>query len=81
VSATAEVERLLRPGVVEVCVELTKSPAAQWCLEQYFTELAKRLDMGFDPARSNSASTQEMAPSAGFFVVVWLDGDQWDAEH
>jgi hypothetical protein len=74
VSATAEVERLLRPGAAEVRVALTKSPAAQWCLEQHFTELAKRFDMSFDPARSNSASTQEMAPSAGFFVVVWLDG-------
>jgi GNAT superfamily N-acetyltransferase len=74
VSAMAEVERLLRAGAVDVRVEPPDSPAAQWCLEQYFTELAARFDMGFDPARSNSASTQEMTPPAGFFVVAWLDG-------
>ncbi len=74
VSAMAEVERLLRAGAVDVRVEPPDSPAAQWCLEQYFTELAVRFDMGFDPARSNSASIQEMTPPAGFFVVAWLDG-------
>jgi DNA-binding MarR family transcriptional regulator/GNAT superfamily N-acetyltransferase len=74
VSAMAEVERLLRAGAVEVRVETPDSAAAQWCLEQYFTELAARFDMGFDPARSNSASIEEMTPPAGFFVVAWLDG-------
>jgi DNA-binding MarR family transcriptional regulator/GNAT superfamily N-acetyltransferase len=74
VSAMAEVERLLRAGAVEVRVEPPESPAVQWCLEQYFTELAARFDMGFDPALSNSASIREMTPPAGFFVVAWLDG-------
>ncbi|GEO17070.1 bifunctional helix-turn-helix transcriptional regulator/GNAT family N-acetyltransferase [Microvirga aerophila] len=74
VSAMAEVERLLRAGAVEVRAETPDSTAAQWCLEQYFTELAARVDMGFDPARSNSASIEEMTPPAGFFVVAWLDG-------
>jgi DNA-binding MarR family transcriptional regulator/GNAT superfamily N-acetyltransferase len=74
VSAMAEVGRLLRAGAVDVRVEPPDSPTAQWCLEQYFTELAARFDMGFDPARSNSASTQEMTPPAGFFVVAWLAG-------
>jgi GNAT superfamily N-acetyltransferase/DNA-binding PadR family transcriptional regulator len=74
VSAMAEVERLLRAGAVEVRAEAPDSAAAQWCLVQYFTELAARFDMGFDPTRSNSASIQEMTPPAGFFVVAWLDG-------
>jgi DNA-binding MarR family transcriptional regulator/GNAT superfamily N-acetyltransferase len=74
VSAMAEVERLLRAGAVDVRVEAPDSAAAQWCLEQYFTELAARFDMGFDPTRSNSASIEEMTPPAGFFVVAWLDG-------
>jgi DNA-binding MarR family transcriptional regulator/N-acetylglutamate synthase-like GNAT family acetyltransferase len=72
VSAMAEVERLLRAGAVEVRAETPDSAAAQWCLEQYFAELAARFDKGFDPARSNSASIQEMTPPAGFFVVAWL---------
>src|SRR3712207_5432258 len=74
VSAMGEVERLLRAGAVEVRVEAPDSAAAQWCLEQYFTELAARFDMGFDPARSNSASIAEMTPPAGYFVVAWLNG-------
>jgi DNA-binding MarR family transcriptional regulator/GNAT superfamily N-acetyltransferase len=74
VSAMAEVERLLRAGTVELRVEALDNAAAQWCLEQYFTELAARFEMGFDPARSNSASIDEMTPPAGFFVVAWLDG-------
>ena len=75
VSAMAEVERLLRVGAVEVRVEAPDSPAAQSCLGQYFAELAERFEVGFDPARSNSASVEEMTPPAGFFVVAWLDGN------
>jgi DNA-binding MarR family transcriptional regulator/GNAT superfamily N-acetyltransferase len=74
VSAMAEVERLLRAGAVELRLEAADSPAAQSCLEQYFTELAERFEVGFDPARSNSASVAEMTPPAGFFMVAWLDG-------
>ena len=74
VSAMAEVERLLRAGAVELRLEAADSPAAQSCLEQYFKELAERFEVGFDPARSNSASVAEMTPPAGFFIVAWLDG-------
>jgi DNA-binding MarR family transcriptional regulator/GNAT superfamily N-acetyltransferase len=74
VSAMAEVERWLRAGAVDLRIESPDGTAAQWCLEQYFTELAARFDKGFDPARSNSASIQEMTPPAGFFVIAWLGG-------
>jgi ribosomal protein S18 acetylase RimI-like enzyme/DNA-binding MarR family transcriptional regulator len=74
VSAMAEVERLLRAGAVDMRVEGAGSTAAQWCLAQYFTELAARFDKGFDPAQSNSASIQEMTPPKGWFVVAWLYG-------
>ena len=73
VSAMAEVERLLRAGAVELRPEAPNSAAAQWCLERYFAELTARFEVGFDPARSNSASIEEMTPPAGFFVVAWLD--------
>jgi GNAT superfamily N-acetyltransferase len=68
-------ERLPRARAVEVRLEPPDSAAAQWCLEQYFAELSARFDIGFDPARSNPASLEEMTPPAGFFVVAWLDGD------
>ncbi len=74
VSAMAEVERLLRAGAVELRPAAPDSVAAQWCLERYFAELAARFEVGFDPARSNSASPEEMTPPAGFFVLTWLDG-------
>jgi len=72
--AIAEVTRLLRAGEVDICLEDPASDAAQHCLEQYFQELAKRFDAGFDPARSNSATLAEMSPPAGLFVVARLDG-------
>jgi GNAT superfamily N-acetyltransferase len=74
VSAMAEVERLLRAGAVELRPEAPDSAAAQWCLQQYFAELAARFEVGFDPAQSNSARSEEMTPPAGFFVMAWLDG-------
>ena len=74
IQAMAEVERLLRAGAVELRFEAADSAAAQSCLEQYFRELAERFEVGFDPARSNSASVAEMTPPAGFFIVAWLDG-------
>jgi GNAT superfamily N-acetyltransferase len=70
----AEVERLPQAAGVDIRLEAPGSAAAQWCLEQYFAELAERFEMGFDPARSNSASAEEMTPPAGFFAVAWLDG-------
>ena len=48
VSAMAEVERLLRAGAVELRPEAPDSAAAQWCLQQYFAELAARFEVGFD---------------------------------
>jgi len=75
VNAMAEVERLLRAGGVEVRLEAPGAAAARWCLEQYFRELAERFDVGFDPAKSNSARDEEMTPPAGYFFVAWLDGE------
>jgi DNA-binding MarR family transcriptional regulator/GNAT superfamily N-acetyltransferase len=74
VTAMAEVERLLCAEGVEVGVEVPDSAAAQWCLEQYFAELATRFEAGFDRARSNPASLEEMTPPAGFFVLARVDG-------
>src|SRR5215470_12268507 len=47
VSAMAEVERLLRLSLVRVTAEDPASPAAQWCLRQYFAELDARFPSGF----------------------------------
>jgi GNAT superfamily N-acetyltransferase len=57
-----------------VRLEPPNSAAAQWCLEQYFAELSVRFEVGFDPARSNPARSEEMTSPHGFFVVAWLNG-------
>ena len=73
VAAMADVEGLLRAASIEVCPEAPSSAASRWCLAEYFQELSERFEIGFDPAKSNSASDAEMTPPAGFFVVAWLD--------
>lgn len=74
VNAMAEVERLLAAAAVEVRVEPPDSADARWCLNEYFRDLAQRFDTGFDPARSNPATDQDMTPPAGWFVVARIDG-------
>jgi GNAT superfamily N-acetyltransferase len=71
----AEVERLIRAAAVEIRLEPPGSAEARACLAAYFTELAARFDMGFDPGRSISASEQELTPPAGYFFVARLDAD------
>src|SRR4051794_287595 len=74
VAAMSEVERLIRAAAVEVRLELPSSADARACLEAYFTELAARFEMGFDPGRSISAGEDELTPPAGYFLVARLDG-------
>lgn len=74
VAAMTEVERLLTASMVTLAVEDASTPDAQWCIEQYFTELNARFDSGFDPSLSISASAKELTPPAGLFVVARLRG-------
>lgn len=74
VAAMAEVERLLNAGAVEVVLEPAGSGDAQWCLGQYYAELAQRFDDGFDPGLGNTFDVSDATPPNGFFVVARLDG-------
>jgi GNAT superfamily N-acetyltransferase len=65
---------MAHPPAIEVRVEPPDTAPARWCLQSYFQELAQRFDVGFDPARSNSATDREMTPPDGYFAVAWLDG-------
>jgi GNAT superfamily N-acetyltransferase len=73
-AAMAEVERLMRPSAIRIEIEAAGSADARWCLVHYFSELAARFEAGFDPARSISASAEELTPPAGVFVVARLGG-------
>jgi DNA-binding MarR family transcriptional regulator len=73
-AAMAEVERLMRAGAVVVAREPADSADAVWCLEQYFAELARRFEEGFDPGNGGAASAAAMNPPHGWFFVARLDG-------
>jgi DNA-binding MarR family transcriptional regulator/GNAT superfamily N-acetyltransferase len=63
VAAMAEVERLLLASAVRIAVSEPDSPDARWCLAQYFAELSRRVEGGFDPAGDGAA---------GMFLVATL---------
>jgi len=50
------------------------SPAARWCLGEYYRELDSRFDGGFDPGVKAYAGNDDARPPAGLFVIAWLDG-------
>jgi GNAT superfamily N-acetyltransferase len=60
----------------QVRIEVTDpaEPTARYCLRAYFEELARRFDGGFDPARSISASDEEMTPPDGLLLVASVHG-------
>jgi DNA-binding MarR family transcriptional regulator/GNAT superfamily N-acetyltransferase len=73
-AAMAEVERLMRAGAVVVMRERADSADATWCLAQYFAELARRFEAGFDPGKGGAAGAATMNPPHGWFFVARLDG-------
>ena len=72
VTAMGEIERLMSASAVQIKREASDSSTARWCLEEYFWELARRFDAGFDPAQSISANAEELTPPAGIFDVARL---------
>ncbi|MDQ6433685.1 helix-turn-helix domain-containing GNAT family N-acetyltransferase [Mesorhizobium sp. LHD-90] len=75
VAAMAEVERLLRIAALEVSVEAPDSDEARFCLGEYFAELARRFEEGFDLELGKAAEASEMMPPKGWFVMARIDGE------
>jgi DNA-binding MarR family transcriptional regulator/GNAT superfamily N-acetyltransferase len=73
-AAMEEVERLLQASMVSFAVEDPTTADARWCFDQYFAELDKRFDGGFDPGLSISAEAQELTPPCGLLVIARLCG-------
>ncbi len=71
-AAMAQVERLLIASMVQITVADPTSQEARWCIEQYFAELNKRFEMGFDPNVSRPARAHELTPPAGLLLVAYL---------
>jgi DNA-binding MarR family transcriptional regulator/GNAT superfamily N-acetyltransferase len=72
VTAMREVELLLTAGLVEIRVADPAEPVAEHCLREYFAELDRRFEDGFDPGSSISAGYDELRPPAGLFLVATL---------
>jgi DNA-binding MarR family transcriptional regulator/predicted GNAT family N-acyltransferase len=75
VAAMAEVERLIRVSFVTVAEESPRSADGRRCREQYFAELARRFDGGFDTATGDPSDSADLLPPSGAFVVARLDGE------
>jgi ribosomal protein S18 acetylase RimI-like enzyme len=50
-------------------------PEAQWCLREYFAELDRRFDTGYDPAAALPCDAEEMRPPAGVFILAVRHGE------
>jgi DNA-binding MarR family transcriptional regulator/GNAT superfamily N-acetyltransferase len=74
-AAMQTVERSLRRAAVRLAVVDPESRAAQYCLGQYFGELAARFEGGFEAGRSIPAPAGELTPPRGYFVLATLNGD------
>jgi DNA-binding MarR family transcriptional regulator/GNAT superfamily N-acetyltransferase len=72
VAAMADVERLLTAAMVEIAPIDPAHPNARYCMHEYFSELDRRFDTGFDPARSIPANDEELRRPAGLFLVATL---------
>jgi DNA-binding MarR family transcriptional regulator/GNAT superfamily N-acetyltransferase len=75
VAAMADVERLLTAGLVRVAVVDPEDKAAAYCLGEYYAELARRFDDGWDHAISIAATPEQLRAPAGLFVVATLHGE------
>jgi len=73
--AFRKVSELVTAGEIVIAVVDPDEPAAQHCLREYFAELDRRFDAGFDPARSLPAAAAEMRLPAGLFLVALLHGE------
>ncbi|WP_169064357.1 MarR family winged helix-turn-helix transcriptional regulator [Geodermatophilus dictyosporus] len=81
VAAMATVERLLQASVIEVRVEDPRHRDARYCTAEYFAELTRRFDGGFDAARSLPAGDEELTLPAGLLLVARLHSAPWAAQH
>jgi DNA-binding MarR family transcriptional regulator len=74
VSAMSDVERLLTAALVKIAPLDPGDQRARYCLDEYFAELDRRFDAGFDPARSRYGDATELRPPEGLFLVATLRG-------
>jgi GNAT superfamily N-acetyltransferase len=62
-------------AMVEIAPIDPAHPQARHCINEYFAELNRRFDAGFDPTQSISADEDELRPPAGLLLVARLRGE------
>lgn len=72
VAAMRDVERLLTAAIVEIAPIDPAHPLALHCLREYFAELDRRFDSGFDSALGLSTAPVEFRPPAGLFLLATI---------
>jgi len=72
---TVDVVRRLRVAGARIERVDPTAHAARWGLTQYYAELARRFEHGFDPAQSIPADDADMRPPAGAFLVASADDE------
>jgi DNA-binding MarR family transcriptional regulator len=75
VAAMDEVSRLLDAAAVRVAVVDPGTADAHYCLGEYFAELGRRFEGGFDHSRSISADNHELTLPAGLLLMATLHGE------
>jgi GNAT superfamily N-acetyltransferase len=60
--------------MTEFAIEDPDSEAAQFCLGNYYGELARRFSEGFDPA-NYATSSEDMRPPLGYLYLARLEGN------
>lgn len=75
VTAMTNVQRLLQLAGLQIERVDPADRAARWCVRQYFDELARRFESGFDPAASLAAEDRDLIPPRGAFLVAFVDGE------
>jgi DNA-binding MarR family transcriptional regulator/GNAT superfamily N-acetyltransferase len=72
VAAMASVQKLLTASMVEIVALDPNHAHARFCMREYFSELDRRFQSGFDPNGSMPADDDDLRPPAGLFLVARL---------
>jgi DNA-binding MarR family transcriptional regulator/GNAT superfamily N-acetyltransferase len=75
VTAMAEVRVLLTAAMVDIEARDPNHADARFCVREYFSELDRRFESGFDPGGSLPADADDLRPPAGMFLVATLHGE------
>jgi DNA-binding MarR family transcriptional regulator/GNAT superfamily N-acetyltransferase len=74
VAAMSTVTQLLTAAAVQLEVVDPEHPHARYCLGEYFGELDRRFEVGFDATQALATDPVSMRPPRGLFVLATLRG-------